>query len=120
MPAAILASGCHVLKKCGANSLNRISGADFTNEFLLQAEGFINSATRYNWNDNYTALNADVKGVLEEAASNLAATYMINYDMSGYTSRTEAELMINLLLVRANQCLQVLIDKKAETFVKGA
>lgn len=117
----ILTQSGAVLTKAGAGANTTLTGdSDVTNSLIAQAEGYINAMTRYNWNDNYAALNTDVKSVLEEAASNLAAVYLINYDTSGYTSRGEAELMINVLLFRANQNIEVLKDKKGETFVLGA
>ena len=100
----------------GANSV--IVGKEYAiDQFMKEAESWINIVTRYNWSDSYGALNSDFQGILNEAASNIAATYIINYDMSGYTSRTEAELMINLLLLRADEIMGVLLDKKRETFM---
>jgi hypothetical protein len=65
-------------------------------------------------------LNADVKGLLKEAASDLAAIYVIQFDMSGYTSRTEAEDMINVLRDAALRALSLLRDKKVQDFMIGA
>ena len=118
--SGIFATTAEIGYKAGANK-SAVSAAEaYTNSFIAQAESYINTVCRYNFSDAYAALNVDVKGILKEAASNLAAIYVISYDMSGFTSRTEAELMINLLLVRANQCIQALVDKKAEDFVRKA
>ena len=87
---------------------------------MTQAESEINAATRYNWSDAYSGLNVDVKGILKEAASNLAAIYVIQFDMSGYTSRIEAEDMINVLRDGYLRCLSILRDIKAQTFMMGA
>lgn len=101
-----------------------VSGAamtdDYNNVFIREAESYINTITRYNFSDTYTTLNADVKYLLEEAASNLAAIYAIQWDMRGYTSRIEAEDMINILWARFKQCIKVLEDQKTTTFIKGA
>jgi len=83
-------------------------------------ESFINTATRTNYSDSYASLNADVKRILSEAASNLVAIYGISYDMSGYTSRIEAEDMINILWSRFNQCIAMLMDQKSVTYINGA
>lgn len=115
----MMISGAYVIRKCGAGLRNSISGSTYTDDFILQAESFINNATRYNWSDIYSTLTAEVKHTLTEAVSNLAAIYMINYDMGGYTSRTEAEIMINVLKQRADECIAVLIEKKGETFALG-
>jgi len=87
---------------------------------MAQVESFINVSTRYNWSDAYSGLNADVKGILKECASNLAAIYVISYDMSGFTSIGEAEDMINVLYQRAMDCIEILKTKDTESFVSGA
>src|SRR3990167_10200819 len=86
------------------------------NSFILQAESLINAVTRFNWTDAYASLNADVKYILTEAASNLVAMYSINYDMSAYASRNEAETMLNLLRDKALLCLALLEDQKVKIF----
>ena len=68
----------------------------------------------------YASLNVDVKGILKETASNLAAIYVITYDMGGYTSRVEAEDMINVLRDAALRNLALLRDKKTKDFMSGA
>jgi hypothetical protein len=87
---------------------------------MTQVEAHINVITRKNWSDAYSGLNVDIKGLLKEIASNLAAIYVIQYDMSGYTSRVEAEDMINILRDAALRGLALLRDKKIEDFMVGA
>ena len=116
----IFCSGAHVIRKAGANASATAISEAYYNDFIAQAESYINNITRKNWSDIYSSLNTDVKETLREIASNIAATYVINYDMSGYTSRAEAELMIKVLLKRANDSIKVLVDQKVETFITGA
>ena len=106
--------------KAGANASTTATADTYTNSFVTQAESTINVATRYNWSDNYGALDADVKGILKEAASNLAAIYCITYDMSGFTSRSEAESMINVLRDGALRAISILKDVKAREFTIAA
>ena len=73
---------------------------------------------RYNFSDNYSSLNTDTKQILKEVASNLAAIYCIQYDMSGFTSRVEAEDMINILRDGALRGLSILRDKKTQEFIE--
>lgn len=87
---------------------------------MTQVEALINAVCRFNFSDNYATLNVDVKGLLKEVASNLAAIYVIIYDMSGFTTRIEAEDMINVLRDAALRGLALLRDKKATDFMKGA
>ena len=115
----VYVSGVLLIQKAGLGQNNAVSGVAYTQEFTKQAESFVNVATRYNWSDTYSTLNDDVKGVLEEAVSNLAAIYMISYDMSGYTSRIEAEDMINVLWARWQEIKKELTDQKTVTYMKG-
>ena len=88
--------------------------------WIQEAESYINVLTRFNWLDAHATLNADVKLILQEAASNMAAIYAIQYDMSTYPSRKEAEDMIKMLWDRFRQLIDVLKDQKAVTYTTGA
>ena len=116
----IFATTAEVERKCGANVSATSKAEAYVNDYMTQAESLINVMTRKNWSDAYSGLNADVKGLLKEIASNLAAIYAISYDMSGFTSRIEAEDMINILRDAALRGLSILRDKKMEDFMVGA
>ena len=113
----IFCTTAEVQYKAGANASATSKAEAYTNNFVTQAESVINAYTRYNWSDAYAALNVDVKGILKEAASNLAAIYVINYDMSGFTSREEAEDMIVILSDGFTRCIKILKDLKTQDFV---
>ena len=96
-------------------------GTDLTVElWISEAESIINCDTTYNWTDKYSSLNVDIKYILQSCSSCLAAIQCIRYDMSGYTSRTEAEDMINVLKNRADSDLKVLKEKRNQDFILGA
>ena len=116
----VFATTLNVQEKAGANASAVSNTEVYINSFMTQVESLINSIVRYNFSDNYGALNVDVKGILTEVSSNLAAIYVIQYDMSGYTSRIEAEDMVNILRDGALRGLSILRDKKVETFINGA
>jgi hypothetical protein len=121
----IFCNQADMLRKAGANvnsNLNAANDTTFTysNDFISQAESIINARTRKNWSDIYSKLNNDIKKILKQVASDIAATYCINYDMSGYTSRAEAETMLDVLNNSINRGLQLLKDKKVETFMEEA
>ena len=116
----IFATTAEVQRKAGANASATSKAEAYVNDFMTQAESEINTVTRYNWSDAYSTLDVDTKGILKQAASNLAAIYIIQYDMSGFTSRTEAEDMINILRDGYLRCISILRDKKAQDFVVGA
>ncbi len=108
--------------KAGANiSATIIAGWSDTSEYekwILQAETLISQISRYDWVANYGTIKANFKPLLEEISSNLAAIYAIQYDMSGYTSRGEAESMITVLRDAVLRGLQLLRDQKGVTFGK--
>jgi hypothetical protein len=106
------------LNKAGLN--RSLSGANVVDEYILQAESIINVATKKNWSDTYSSLNVDVKYVLEHAAACLAAIEVINYDMSGYTSRSEAETMCDVLWTSYLRDVKILEDINSRDFMTGA
>ena len=116
----IFATNAQIEMKCGANCSATSKAVGYTDVYSLQVESFINIVTRYNWSDAYAALNADVKHLLSEVATNLIAIYVIQYDMSGFTSRVEAEDMINILRDAALRGLALLRDKKTQDFMVNA
>jgi hypothetical protein len=114
----IFATTAEVQYKAGAGASAVSKAEAYVNSFMTQVESQINATCRYNFSDNYAGLNADTKGVLKELASDLAAIYVITYDMSGYTSRVEAEDIINVLRDVALRLLTLLKDKKVSDFVR--
>lgn len=93
------------------------------NELGLQAEGICNCAGRKVFATDSTAfaaLSTDVRGILTTIVSNYIGMYGIMYDMSGFTSRTEAEDMINVLRDGFLAALSLLRDKKTRTFIEKA
>lgn len=103
--------------KEGANVSTSVTEA-MHNLWAKEAEGVINTATRYNWTDAYATLSDDVKGILAEAASNLMACYAINYDQSSYFGNN-ARSMMQFLLRRFDECIFLLLDLKRQTFMVG-
>lgn len=116
----IFCTTAEVERKAGAGCSAVSKAEAYVNDYVTQAESTINSMCRYNYSDKYAALNADVKGILKGVASDLAAIYVIQYDMSGFTTRTEAEDMINVLRDSALRGMSILRDKNVQTFVIGA
>ena len=90
------------------------------NAACLQIESLINCVARENFSDSYAGLNADVKGLLSLAEATLVAIQFIQYNMAGYTSRVEAEDMINLCWAYGQMALDLLTDTKVITFINGA
>lgn len=113
----IFCTTAQVEQKAGVGASAISKAESYTNEYVAQAESTINVACRYNFSDNYNELNNDTKKILSQVASDLAAIYVIQYDMSGYTSRIEAEDMINILRDAALRGISILRDKKQQEFI---
>lgn len=115
----IFATTAEVQRKVGANSSSTANAEAYINDFMMQAESFINSVTRYNWSDAYSNLNVDVKGLLKMAASAFAAMMVISYDMSGLNI-TEAQTRLNVLAFEFNEAIKRLNDQEVRKFITGA
>jgi len=113
---------------CTEAEIDQRTGANVSASFTavmktaaaLAMESTINVYCRYNFSDNFATLNADVKYILSDIAASLIAIQAIAYDMSGYTSRTEAEDMINILRDAVLRGLSILRDKKQQDFINAA
>lgn len=117
--AGTLCTLANAINKAGANASTISTNETLVSDYVIQAESFINSATRKNWTDAYSTLNDDVKFLLNQITSSLAAIDIITYDMSGYSSRVEAESMINIYREEVNRALFFLIDKNTHKFMVG-
>lgn len=119
MVTLCLSGSC--LLKAGENCSTDFTGTsaeDNWNALILQAESYICSVSRQNWIDDYAGLNADLKYILEDLCSCIAAMYAISYDMSGFTSRFEAETMLDVLNDRIEKMIVLLKEKKVVDFIK--
>lgn len=117
---SIMTTGAEIVAKEGANVSAAVTDA-MHDAWVLQAESFVNVLTRNNYSDAITAgLNVDVKGIFSDIVSSLVAINGIMYDMSGYTSRTEAEDMVTTLRDGILRNMSLLRDLKQQSFINGA
>ena len=107
-----------IVARAGANVNATAINTTATDIYVLDIEALINSLTRFNWSDKVAAgLDVDTEGILREAGACFAAIYAIQWDMSGFTSRVEAEDMVNILRDRALFAISILRDKKTQKFM---
>lgn len=84
------------IAKAGANANSTIVATAATlAAWSDDVEATINSRTRRDWIANPPTAN--FANFLSEVASSMIAMLIINYDMSGYTSRVEAQTMLDVL-----------------------
>jgi hypothetical protein len=116
----VMCSNADVKMKAGKNVNSTATGETYTNYFISGAQALINITARKNYTDLYATLNDDVRFLLNEIASDIAAIYAIQYDMSGFTTRTEAEDMIKILESAANRGLRLLDESERRAFIENA
>ena len=104
-----------VIQKAGAGVSATVTDT-YTNAWLLEAEGIMNVATRFNWST--ATIDANTKGILSSTTGSFAAILAINFDNSGYNPG-EASEMKDVLNTFWLQGLSILRDKKKEKFAKN-
>ena len=108
------------VKRKAGNNASTVSNVEaYINQYVAEAESEINVFTRFNWTDAYGTLDADNRDILKACAGNLAAIQVIIFDMSGFTSRAEAQTMIDSLRDSALRQLSILRDKKNQEFLEN-
>ncbi len=111
----IITTEIEIQQKSGAN-VNTAYDTTAMENAELRGISKLNLLSKHNWVDNLPT-SADVKAILSDYISSFVAIEAINYDMSGYTSRAEAESMITVLRDGMLMNQSILRDKKAVTFI---
>jgi len=83
----------------------------------VYTEAFLCNLIKYDAVTNWLSLNAIYKLMLSEFVARSIAVEAIKYDMSGYTSRVEAENMINIHLNKLAQIRALLLTKGVQDFM---
>ena len=117
--AYIMTTEAEIQQKSGAN-VNVAFDTTMMTASNLRAESIINCVTRNNFSDSFATDNINVKQILSDFCSSFVAIEAIAYDMSGYTSRIEAEDMINVLRDGMLRAMSILRDQKVVDFINGA
>lgn len=120
----VLTTSGLVLLKAGKKvdiAFRNISGSDQLIQIISGAEAFYSNVARYDFINNYSSLNQRTREILSEGVSSRAATQLIAYDMGQYTSRVEAESMINLHTTIDKDCqLQIKEKQKTDFMLRGS
>jgi len=124
----LFATSAECVAKMGDNYNSTNVNEAMINAFCLQAEAFINVATRYDWSGEFTApattgLSTSVWYILGQAESDLVAIWGLTYKPTGEDGnleRIEFEDRINILRDDLLRCISILRDKKSQTFAQNA
>lgn len=108
-----LSTSAAAIAKAGAGANTTIVASTATlAKWSDEAEGTLCSVTRYDWLTNYTSIGTNFKPILDDTISDIVGMKIINYDMSGYTSRAEAQTMLDVLRDNHIRNIEILKDEK--------
>ena len=103
-----------VLLKAGANYSNLLNsgtqgktGKVIVDEFIEQAEAYINAITRYDWVTNWASIGTNYQKILTQLCEDLAAMECIKFDMDTYGLNT-AQTMLDVLKDRTDRAIEIL------------
>lgn len=101
-----------IVRKAGANvdAAAAASGA-ILEQLSREAEAYINMSTNKNWNDEFDDLPADLRPILEMAASSFAGKNLARYKPSSYEV-TEIQVLVNMLDDDIVRGLEILKEQK--------
>lgn len=112
------ASSAAIIMKAGANASSTATSSGAILDFLSgQAEAYINASARVDLIANYSTLNTNTRKILQKIAASEAAKGLIQYDMSGFTSRQEAQTMLDVLDDEVNKGINLIKDKNVTDFM---
>jgi predicted transcriptional regulator len=115
----IFATSSEIITRAGKNYDSTTVTEAKINELCLEAESLINCITRYNWSDWYVggSVVADTKYILSIAEASWVAMNIIACNMSGYSSRVEAETMLDVQRDQWNKAIELLSDQNVRNFM---
>ena len=116
----IYTKNADIQAEAGTNANTTEKATAATDIYVLNVESSINVLSNFNWSDAFSGLNADVKGILTETGACICANKVIKNDMSGFTSRGEAEDMISINRDTYLRNLSLLKNKNRQDFINAA
>ena len=81
------------------------------------AEAYLSALVKYDIVTNWGTMNAIYKKLFSEYAARFAAIALIKYNMAGYTTRVEAEDIINVHYVRMQEIENLLKNSDIKDFI---
>jgi len=118
--AGTLCTLADAVNKGGANANAVATNESLVSDWVRQAEGKIACVTEFDWVDAYSSISEDVRFILNETASEIAAIKIITYDMDAYKAETsEAETMINVYRENINFNLNLLSQERVKDFLES-
>jgi hypothetical protein len=82
-----------------------------------EAESFLSSVARVDLVTNYANFTAEGKAIMQDACASYVAQKIVKYDMSGYTDRREAMMILNILENNLGKAVKLLSEDKVKTYL---
>jgi len=83
----------------------------------VYTEAYLCNLMKYDLITNWASLNSKFKLIFSEYVARMIAVEGIKYEMAGYTSRIEAEDLINIHLYRINEIKEILERSAVKDFL---
>lgn len=83
----------------------------------VYTEAYLCNLTKFDLITNWTSLNAVYKLMFSEYVARSIAVAAIQYEMNGYTSRVEAEDLLNIHLFRITEIIKILNQASVQDFM---
>ena len=103
--------------KAGANATYDATNVAALDGWCDEAEDYVCALARADVITNSGSLTANGINVISNFVSNLIAQKIVNYDMSGYTSRNEAIMMLNVIENEVNRGIKLFKDDNVKTYM---
>ena len=116
---SILSTDAEMLAMAGEN----VNTTGFTDAnktaWGLQAEAYLAALSQYDWSTNVATIDATTAKMLSEYVARYVALNGISYNLNDFTTRVEAEDMINLHIWRMLQIEKIVINQDYVNYVKA-
>lgn len=90
---------------------------DNHNTLAKQAEAYLSNLVKYDIVTNWNELSTLYRPLFTEWAARFGAIGLIAFNMGGYTSRIEAEDLINIHIFRMQQIEKILEEASIKSFL---
>lgn len=90
------------------------------NLLVLEVEAYLSNLMKLDIVSKWDTLNTNLKRILSEYAARYCGMQLILFNMAGYTSRVEAEDMVNTHIARLEAIEKILKDQAVVTFMQRA
>lgn len=110
------------IAKAGANANSTIVASTLTlAKWCDQAEATLATKTRCDWValNASSAITADYLAILDDTVSSMVGMRIMAYDLSNYTSRAEAQTMLDILFDGIQSNINVLKETNVKELMGG-